>query len=116
MDCGVTDNLRTRIAQAIYDNVDDYMRRVLVRPSLPGAAEVDGDYKPTCYVLADAVIRELTEQWRADFGYDGYAECETRDEAKAQVADFNAALGDDVRDGEQAMVMHRYVTEWESYE
>jgi hypothetical protein len=59
-------DLRTRIAQAIYDNVDDYIRRLLVRPSLPGAAEIGDDYyKPTCYVLADAVIRELglKESW-----------------------------------------------------
>ena len=59
-------DLRTRIAQAIYDNVDDYIRRLLVRPSLPGAAEVEGDYKSTCYVLADAVIRELPELKRID--------------------------------------------------
>ena len=64
--------------------------------------------------VADAVIAELGQEWRADCGYDGYARCDTREEAKEQVDDFNAALGDDVRDGEQAMVMHRYVTEWEA--
>ena len=81
--------------------------------------------KPTksvgdAFELADAVIEALPVikalpqqvEWRADFGYDGYAKCETRDEARARVDEFNAALGDDIRDGEQAMVMYRYVTEW----
>lgn len=64
--------------------------------------------------LADAVIAELGQQWRADFGYDGYTNCATRDEATKMVDDYNARLGDDVQDGDQAMVMHRYVTEWET--
>jgi len=64
--------------------------------------------------VADAVIAELGQEWRADFGYDGYAECDTRDEAKAQVDEFNAALGDDIRDGENAIIMRRWVTDWET--
>ena len=65
-------------------------------------------------LMADAVIRELKQQWRADFGYDGYSNCTSREEAQELVSDFNEHLGDDVRDGEQAMVLHRYVTEWVS--
>ena len=57
----MTDNLRTRIAAAIYDNVDDYVRRLLVNPRLAGTADVEGDYKPTCYHLADAVIAVIRE-------------------------------------------------------
>ena len=64
--------------------------------------------------VADAVIAELRQEWRADFGYDGYANCDTREEAAQHVADFNEALGDDIRDGEQAVVMYRHVTEWET--
>ena len=87
-------DLHTRIADVIYDNGDyDYQH---------------------CRKVADAVIAELTQEWRADFGYDGYAKCETRDEATTQVDEFNEALGDDIRDGEQAMVMHRYVTDWKA--
>lgn len=88
----VTDSLRTRIAAAIES----------IR------IQRDGDAAR----MADAVIRELQQQWRADFGYDGYSNCTSREEAQGLVSDFNEHLGDDVRDGEQAMVLHRYVTEW----
>ena len=86
------DNLRDRIANTLYQEL-----------SIELPAAIRG---------ADAVIRELKQEWRADFGYDGYEKCETRDHAQDSVDDFNAALGDDIRDGEQAVVMHRYVTEW----
>jgi hypothetical protein len=72
------------------------------------------DHVADAVIEALPVIKALPQQveWRADFGYDGYAKCETRDEARARVDEFNAALGDDIRDGEQAMVIHRYVSEW----
>ena len=54
-------DLRTRIAAAIYNACDEYTRKLLVRPDCPGASELEGDGKPACYVLADAVIRELPE-------------------------------------------------------
>ena len=85
----MTDDLRTRIIAALLSEDD-------------------------VALMADVLIRELKQQWRADYGYDGYQKCETRDEAAERVADFNAALGDDWQDGEQAMVLHRYVTEWVS--
>lgn len=94
---GQSADLRTRIESAIL--TEDQLRVCKLS---------DADIR----YIADAVIRELKQQWRADFGYDGYTNCETRDEAQAQVDSFNAALGDDIRDGEQAMVMHRYTTEW----
>jgi hypothetical protein len=97
----MTDSLRDRIA-AVLQSTD---RRMALEDEMP-----IGLYYAS---LADAVIEALGQEWRADFGYDGYARCDTREEAKEQVDDFNAALGDDVRDGEQAMVMYRYVTEWE---
>lgn len=52
-------DLRDRIAAAIYNACDEYTRKLIVRPDLPGASELEGDGKPVCYVLADAVIREL---------------------------------------------------------
>lgn len=56
----------------------------------------------------------LGQEWRADYGYDGYDNYKTRDEAARNVADFNATNEPDGgwKDGEQAVLMHRYVTEW----
>ena len=55
----MTDALRDRIAAAIYNSSDEYARKLMVRPDCPGAADVEGDSKPVCYLWADAVIREL---------------------------------------------------------
>jgi hypothetical protein len=55
----MTDNLRDRIAEAVYDSSDEYSRKLMVRPDCPGASEMDGDGKPVCYVWADAVIEAL---------------------------------------------------------
>jgi hypothetical protein len=52
-------DLRTRIAAAIYEASDEYTRKLMVNPRLPGCADVQGDRKPVTYVLADAVIAEL---------------------------------------------------------
>jgi hypothetical protein len=52
-------DLRTRIASAIYEASDEYTRKLMVNPRLPGCADVQGDRKPVTYVLADAVIAEL---------------------------------------------------------
>lgn len=52
-------DLRTRIAAAIYEASDEYTRKLMVNPRLPGCDDVEGDNKPICFVLADAVIREL---------------------------------------------------------
>lgn len=60
-------DLRTRIATAIYNACDDYTRKLLVRPDCPGASELDGDGKPVCYVLADAVIEELALEQQAHY-------------------------------------------------
>jgi hypothetical protein len=51
--------LRTRIAAAIYEASDEYTRKLMVNPRLPGCADVQGASKPVTYVLADAVIAEL---------------------------------------------------------
>lgn len=93
----MTDTLRDRIAAAIDEERNRW---------------AGGD--APAETLADAVIAELRQEWRADFGYDGYANYATREEAAQHVADFNEALGDDIRDGEQAVVMYRHVTEWET--
>jgi len=55
----MTDNLRDRIAQAIYDSSDEYTRKLMVRPDCPGASDVEGEWKPVCYRWADAVIEAL---------------------------------------------------------
>ena len=55
----MTDNLRDRIAQAIYDSSDEYTRKLMVRPDCPGASDVEGEWKPVCYRWADAVIAAL---------------------------------------------------------
>jgi hypothetical protein len=52
-------DLRTRIAAAIYEASDEYTRKLMVNPRLPGCSEVEGDSKPSTYVLADSVITEL---------------------------------------------------------
>ena len=52
----MTDTLRDRIAHAIYDNTDEYAQKLLCRPDVPGASDVDGPYRPICYVLADAIL------------------------------------------------------------
>ena len=91
----VTDDLRTRIAAVLAEAQETHN----------GISDL---------ALADAVIRELKQQWRADYGYDGYQKCGTREEAVQRVQEFNASLGDDWQDGEQAMVMTRHVTEWET--
>lgn len=72
--------------------------------------------RDTWLFQADLVIRELglQQQWRAGFGYDGYAICADRAEAAELVDDFNALLGDNAPDGEQAMILHRYTTDWEA--
>lgn len=64
--------------------------------------------------LADTVIEALglRQEWRADLGYDGYSNCDDVDEATELVNDWNHALGADIRDGEQAIALHRYVTDW----
>ena len=68
-------DLRTRIAAAIYEASDEYTRKLMVNPRLPGCADVEGDSKPVCFVLADAVIRELgnlrQEPHRFQCGSDG---------------------------------------------
>lgn len=110
----MNDSLRDRIAAVLkearivsfwregIDEADGQPYRSLVIRSDDEAAEY----------AADAVIAELKQQWRADLGYDGYSDCDTREEAAEMVDDFNAAFGEDWRDGEQAVVLHRYVTEW----
>lgn len=80
------DHLRTRIAAAIYNASDDYTRKLMVRPDCPGASELEGDDKPVCYMLADAVIREL---------------CMHRQEMSEWDVLANGFRG------------HRYVTHWE---
>jgi len=102
-------DLRTRIAAVLYQRFATAI----------GFADADWEHTEheTWLEDADAVIDELKKlciEWRADFGYDGYAKCTSRDEAKAQVDEFNAALGDDIRDGENAIIMRRYVTEWKA--
>ena len=117
----MADDLRTRIARAIYNEVletsDGYVEGQegshTVDPTDPDEA-ITVDCRITFTELADAVIRELKQQWRADYGYDGYQKCGTREEAVQRVQEFNASLGDDWQDGEQAMVMTRHVTEWET--
>ncbi len=54
-------DLRTRIAAAIYEASDEYTRKLMVNPRLPGCADVQGDTKPVTYVLADAVIDVLID-------------------------------------------------------
>lgn len=71
----MSDTLRTRIAAAIYNASDPYTRKLMVRPDCPGASEVEGDWKPTCYALADAVIRECREAWRCT-SCDGCTNCD----------------------------------------
>ena len=65
----MADDLRSRIAAAIYNACDDYTKKLLVRPDCTGASELEGDGKPVCYTLADAVIAELglrIERWKTD--------------------------------------------------
>ena len=52
-------DLRDRIAAVIYEASDEYTRKLMVNPRLPGCSDIEGDCKPVCFTLADAVIREL---------------------------------------------------------
>jgi hypothetical protein len=61
-------DLRTRIAAAIYEASDEYTRKLMVNPRLPGCADVQGDRKPFTYVLADAVIAELGLEEELTYG------------------------------------------------
>jgi len=53
--------LRGRIANAIYEASDEYTRKLMVNPRLPGSEDTYGDFKPICYQLADAVIDVLID-------------------------------------------------------
>jgi hypothetical protein len=50
---------REVVARAIYDAQDEVTRKLLVRPDLPGASELEGSGKPVCYHLADAILAAL---------------------------------------------------------
>lgn len=107
-DIGRTPNdLRTRIAKALYGQL------FWITTPFDGQPEAIRD---TWLFQADLVIRELglQQQWRADFGYDGYASCADRAEAAELVDDFNALLGDNAQDGDRAVILHRYTTDWEA--
>ena len=104
-DARTPNDLRTRIAKALYKQL------FWITTPFDGQPEAIRD---TWLFQADIVIRELglQQQWRADLGYDGYASCADRAEAAELVDDFNAALGDNAQDGDRAVILHRYVTEW----
>ena len=87
----MTDNLRDRIAKAIYDSSDEYTRKLMVRPDCPGASDVEGEWKPVCYRWADAVIRELVLH---------------REIVTESLTDPRTGSGPTER------TMYRYVTEW----
>lgn len=116
----MSDTLHDRIARALYNeclNQDAYVEtacgKYVPDPTDPNDwITVDG--RLSFAELADAVICELSlrEQWRADLGYDGYSNCQTQSEAVELVDDFNTGLVGEVQDGEQAVVMRRYATEW----
>lgn len=57
-------DLRNRMAAAIYEASDEYTRKLMANPRLPGCAAIEGDSKPVCFTLADAVISELGLQTR----------------------------------------------------
>lgn len=110
----MTDDLRDRIINAIWDDL--IVQRDSDIPFAPSVSRSDSyiDGEVDIESVADAVIRELRQEWRADYGYDGYSNCTSREEAQEHVDDFNEHLGDDWQDGEQAMILHRYTTDWEA--
>jgi hypothetical protein len=59
-------DLRNRMAAAIYDASDEYTRKLMANPRLPGCTAIEGDSKPVCFTLADAVIRELGLRKQSD--------------------------------------------------
>lgn len=52
-------DLRNRMATAIYEASDEYTRKLMANPRLPGCSAIEGDSKPVCFTLADAAISEL---------------------------------------------------------
>jgi hypothetical protein len=59
-------DLRNRMAAAIYEASDEYTRKLMANPRLPGCTAIEGDSKPVCFTLADAVIRELGLRKQSD--------------------------------------------------
>jgi hypothetical protein len=59
-------DLRNRMAAAIYEASDEYTRKLMANPRLAGCAAIEGDSKPVCFTLADAVIRELGLRKQSD--------------------------------------------------
>ena len=91
------------------DNLRDRITAVLIE-----AAEFRGVYQlhnPDMRYLADAVIRELKQEWLVDMGYGGLEPFDTREEAINRMAEINEDWGDDPPEA-GVLLMSRYVTEW----
>ena len=63
--------------------------------------------------LADAVIRELKQEWLVDMGYGGLEPFDTREEAINRMAEINEDWGDDPPEA-GVLLMSRYVTDWKA--
>lgn len=87
------DDLRTRIASVIRREV----------PCHPPAADR----------IADAVIRELCQEWRIDLGYDGYEFESDRAAAVERLQEIREDWGCDLPPT-GVVLQRRYFTEWEN--
>lgn len=91
---GQSADLRTRIAAAIYDGMNEWDRKYAIDPR-NSALTPELKAEITCFKLADAVIRELElerENWHVDMG----------------VSTLPRHMW------VKPPPVHRYVTEWES--
>ena len=97
------DNLRDRIANVL-QSAD---RRLALVDEMP-----IGLYYAS---VADAVIRELKQEWLVDMGYGGLEPFDTREEAINRMAEINEDWGDDPPEA-GVLLMSRYVTDWKADE
>lgn len=84
----MTDDLRTRIIAALLSEDD-------------------------VALMADAVIRELRQEYRIDIGYGGYEFEQDRAAAVERLQEIHEDWGDDPPET-GTVLQRRYVTEWEN--
>ena len=105
----MTDQLRDRIAAALSEHVENQLTNYDAERNECGCGhQGDATYREH---LADAVIRELKQEWLVDMGYGGLEPFDTREEAINRMAEINEDWGDDPPEA-GVLLMFRYVTDW----
>ena len=103
-------DLRTRIAAALYDH---WWHGTTTLREPPVWAKLSDSARDEWLRQADAVIRELKQEWLVDMGYGGLEPFDTREEAINRMAEINEDWGDDPPEA-GVLLMSRYVTDWKA--